>query len=402
MKTIQDEWEEHALSHEILVGSVSKPFYYSVFLLILFLLVSFDIFLGFAKPLKHVHVAGTMLKDQDIVGCRIEQLFDKSSHFNTIVLGDSTADDICVFPDVLRNGIGLNSYSRYYYLDCIVGESIIKKNLSLPVSLKNSSFGGSLVSDHLLFLQKLCIHGNPPKIAFIMVVPRPFLDTTIDTKISPVQCYFDNRFKTIEMKADIPYLIDSCLSKFSNFYRTRSDYATVCSAFGCSLFNRSVNGNGHGISQRNKLSLAGSEERVNPNVSARPDWILEETEHYKRAYAFESKTYDKQLNSFGTILTLLKERNIPTILVKMPLTEDNLKLLPDGFKKKFEKDLYSLVSKHGAYLFDFQEDKRFKKSDFLDNVHLNGNGAIKFWQVLANQMKEDSSLCANLAQSLNK
>lgn len=390
------------VENETTFGSQFKSIFSSVFILILFLLVVFDIFLGVAKPLKLVHVAGTMFKDQDIVGCRIEQLFDKSAQFNTIILGDSTADDICVFPDVLKNGIGLNSYSRYYYLDCKVGESILKEKLSLPLALKNCSFGGSLMSDQLLFLQKLFEHGNRPKIALIMVVPRPFTDTTIDTTISPVQCYFDNRFNKAKLKAGIPDLVDTGLSTYSNIYRTRSDYATLGSAFCCSLFDCSVNGNGQGISKRNKISLAGREERVNPSISARPDWISEEIIHYRKAYVYDSKTYETQLNSFDTMLGLLSEESIPTILVTMPLSEDNLKLLPVGFKSKFRKDIGGMISKHRAYFFDFQEDDLFNSPDFVDNVHLNGEGAIKFWHALSSRIQQDSSLRERLAKSLGK
>ncbi|MCW5824477.1 MAG: hypothetical protein KIT34_16880 [Cyanobacteria bacterium TGS_CYA1] len=383
-------------------GVKLKPIFSSVTLLTLFLLVSFDIFLGAVKPLKFVHVAGTMLKDQDIVGCRIEQLLDKSSNFNSIILGDSTADDICVLPDVLKSVATLNNYSRYYYLNCAIGEDILKKNLSLPFALKNCSFGGSLISDQLLFVQNLLIHGNIPKIAFIMVVPRPFLDTTIDTKISPVQCYFDNRFKTVDFKADFLSSLDSWFSKFSNFYRTKSDYAVVMTSFFCSIFDRSANGSGQGLSKKNSLSFAGSEVSVNPRIAARPDWVLEESNHYKKAYAFNSKVYERQLECFDSMLSLLRKRNTSVVLVTLPLTNENLALLPVGFKKMFEKDMQKLVSKHNAFLFQLQEDRNFDKFDFLDNVHLNGEGGIKFWRALGEQLEKKSGLRESLVQSLGR
>lgn len=373
----------------------------STFLWILLTLCVVDIFIKEFRPLKFVHVAGLMLKDHDIVGCRVDQLLHKNSGVNTIVLGDSTADSACVYPDMCKFKVSLNSYSRYYYLDARFAQEQLRNDLKLPVSMRNLSFGGCLISDQLVMLKKLLKHGTPPKAALVMVVPRPFIDTTLDTKISPVSCYFENRFKELDKLKSLPEMAEYFLSRVSSIYRTRTDYNSVITAMACGIFNKAAAPKGHGgLNQENKVFMAGQEELINPYTKARPDWVKQEDAHYKKAYLFNNKTYAYQYACFEEMLSILKKNSITAVLVKMPLDYDNRKLLPSGFDQEFWQDIEQSAEQKGIAFIDMERDNRFDKNDFLDNVHLNGPGSIKFWQLLSGRISKDKELMLALSRSL--
>lgn len=364
----------------------------SNFFWLFFALLLTEGLVSYFHPLKFVHVEGTVLKDHDFVGCKVNQLLKNSKDTNAIVLGDSTGDGICVYPDMVKLNLPLTSYSWYYYCDAKYASSILKQKLNLPISIKNLSYSGSLMSDQTLLCNKLIEFGAKPKLAIITLVPRPFLDTTVDPKLSPVKNYFDNRFKNLSDTKNFKELFENFFIANSSIYRTRSDYATVLFSLSCNTLNRPLNSyqKAAGITQKNKVCISGSEEKIDPSICSAKELINRDISHYKNAYKFDPRVFDYQYQQFEDMLGLLNKNKIQIVLVKLPLSKANLDLLPEEYKACFDQKLEHSAAYNQAKLIDLQKDSRFDADDFVDSVHLNAAGSLKLWDILSESIQQDT------------
>lgn len=350
-----------------------------------------EVFLYYGKPLKFVHVQGTMLKDNDYVGTKINSVLSSSNKNDALILGDSTADSLCCHADIHALKVKETSETRYNHITANFGNKIFQNELGLPVNFKNLYFGGCLISDQALMLSKLLDRGNVPKIAILTVVPRPFVDTTIDTKISPVVCFFNNRHSGLEHVKNFFDLVEYGLNSVSSIFRTHSDYATVLSSWACSTFNKPLNSyvadGKAGINSNNKVSIFGREEILDSEKSANPEEWAHEVDLYKKAYVFDQKKFDYQYVQHQTMLNRLKENGITTIVLQLPLSQSNLSLLDPNVLSIWKKRLNSAANDTGATMIDLQANPQFTESDFIDGVHLKGSGGVKVWRCIIEHLK---------------
>ncbi len=385
--------------------SALKRVLHSPFVWLLFCLILAELFLFYTKPLRLVFIRGTMLKDNDVVGAKIEHFLNNPLNANTIIVGDSTADPLCSYADMVQYKLSLNSNNRYSYFDAKYADRLFNDKLDLKMKSKNLYFGGCLVSDQELLIGKLLQAGKKPSLAIVTVVPRPFLDSTVDTSVSPVNCYFSNRHRGLERVKNFPTLVDHYLHSASNIYRTRSDYATILSCLACTTFSRPLNSGdlaSKGLNQNNTVTFLGEEDGVDPLISAKPEWIASEANHYKQSYALKNSIFNYQYKSFNHMLGELKRNNVMTLVVKLPLEKSNLDLLPPGFSTQWDKMLIESTRTNGAELIDLQRASQFSSKDFRDNVHLTGPGAIKVWALLSEHIKNDPTVKQKLKAALNK
>ncbi len=388
--------------HQPLSLSEKKEEYNLSFLLksnlawLLIALLTVEAILHWCHPLRMVQVQGTMLKEHDIIGGRVNRILQKPHRKNSIIVGDSTADGICYYADLKTQNLKLDTLSHFQYLDAKTGESTLKQYLNISVSLQNMTFGGCLMQDQALICRKYLESGPAPQLALLTVVPRPFFDTTVDERISPVKCYFDNRHKSIADTKNFSKLFDYVLSEFSNAYRTRSDYATVLCSLACSNLNRPLsayeNNQSKGLGQRNTVTLAGAEKNIIEKEANNLEETRQELTHYTEAYKFNQDLFNRQFGAFETMVSELRKRGTEVIILKFPLSPLNLSLIdPDKLRMLNEK-LKQCAFKNDSTIIDFQISPDFTMTDYRDGVHLNGSGSIKFWDKLASTINKNSAL----------
>lgn len=384
--------EVQVLPQDISSPPEAKRLISSNFFWIVVALISTELFLYIGRPLKFVHVQGTMLKDHDYVGSKINGLLANPLNNDSLVIGDSTADSLCSYADMSAYKTALTSDSKFGYLKARLAENLLQKELAVSLNIRNLYFGGCLISDQALMLEKLLERGNHPKLVFLTLVPRPFIDPTVDPKISPVNCFFENRYKGLENVKDFQSLAEHFLNTYSNIYRTHSDYKTILSSLACSNFNRPLNAyvqnGGTGINQKNKVFLSGTEEKIDPDQSGSPQSRQEEMSYYKKAYVFNEKVFNYQYQRFTDMVKLLSSKNINFILIKLPLGKTNLNLLDPEISQIINKKIQKSANKARVPLIDLQTDSRFNEDDFKDSVHLTGAGGIKVWHAIASEMKK--------------
>lgn len=101
---------------------------------------------------------------------------------------------------------------------------------------------------------------------------------------------------------------------------------------------------------------------------------------------FRAKFYKLQKDFLERMLQTTAERGIQVVFVNMPLRADNFAAMEAGFYDRYKKDLCGLACKYGADFIDMNRPQTFAYSDFSDQVHLNGVGAVKLAQTVAPEL----------------
>ncbi len=91
-----------------------------------------------------------------------------------------------------------------------------------------------------------------------------------------------------------------------------------------------------------------------------------------------SSQFQMQMGCFDALLAYLSQMNIKVLVIDMPLTNDNRKLLPASFWQTYTDQIIKTCRKYGAEFLDINNDwKAFGDEDFIDSVHLNPPGGLK-------------------------
>lgn len=130
------------------------------------------------------------------------------------------------------------------------------------------------------------------------------------------------------------------------------------------------------------------------------DVFVDNTEEYRQRYANPKPAgYQVQMTFFRQLMHDLNARGCTVVVVSMPTLPGNRGLLAPAFWNDFRGSLQSVCLQNNSHLFDFSEDADFQKHDYVDTVHLNGRGGLKFFDKLAATISGDNKLVASLASA---
>ena len=106
-------------------------------------------------------------------------------------------------------------------------------------------------------------------------------------------------------------------------------------------------------------------------------WEHSVDEYRMRYQNFNATQYATQQHFLQDLLTTCRDRQIQILLVNMPLTETNQKLMPAGLYDSYLRNLHTLAANNSVPLLDLSKEK-FPDECFYDTVHLNEGGAKLF------------------------
>jgi len=126
-----------------------------------------------------------------------------------------------------------------------------------------------------------------------------------------------------------------------------------------------------------------------PKVN-RMSWSDSLKEYSYRYANLSADRMDLQFSYLADLLAICKQRKIRILLVNMPLTLLNRKLLPQHFYSSFSNRLSALASSNGSVFLDLGTCSEFSDDDFEDTVHLNRAGAKKLAKVLVSEINQSA------------
>ena len=111
-------------------------------------------------------------------------------------------------------------------------------------------------------------------------------------------------------------------------------------------------------------------------------WANSLNEYRRRYRNIGEKDLSIQMGFLRRLLELCQEREIKVVLINMPLTESNRRLLDGGFYDRFRKEVGQLADRPGVHFVDLGDSADFGQADFWDTTHLNHAGGHKLIQHL--------------------
>ncbi len=119
-------------------------------------------------------------------------------------------------------------------------------------------------------------------------------------------------------------------------------------------------------------------------------WNSSAKEYVGRYKGIADRDMTVQLSCLDKTLKICQERGIKVVIVNMPLTAINQKLMPEGFYNRFSTAVQKTSAKYDksvTYL-DVSHNAAFQDGDYWDTVHMNHKGGAKLLSVIVPAIKD--------------
>lgn len=275
----------------------------------------------------------------------------------------------------------------HYHKSVALEASLKKFGLNAPVFSLASA--GQMSSDTYLYVSELLKSPQKPKVIVWGIAPRDFGDENVRSPMATVSFKqivnlnnfsryapiflprFEDRTEFVANKACYLYgrrwrfqkEVERSLGKIGDFLL--KPFAAGPTASGAKPAAAVVS-EGADI---NTLLAGTYEQRWNSSVK----------EYRSRYRGIADRDLSVQMSCLDRTLNLCKERGIKVVLVNMPLTETNKKLMPEGFYQHFTEEVNAKAAKFGddVKFLDLSNKSDYQDVDFWDTVHMNHTGGAK-------------------------
>jgi hypothetical protein len=392
----------------------------STFVLLVAGLCAVELFVRCANPLSWFDKAGLTTHNNRFV-TKLPLILENSENRDVLLLGASgvlfstvRTDDkfhgLNVRCDKWHYGKHILTYRRADYL-----ENVLSNRTGRPVSVCNAAVAGSVVSDHYLVAKKYLASNKSPRIAVVFTAPRDFYDNT--------RTRLDQTF-TYAMLADftsLPELLVSgnymqalaqSFSMLSNVAHQRGDFRQM-------LVQQAAKRTGHPETLFAASTAASTGKQADEAEKDEKDqWddkilaqkikegykpsqqtnMLDDMDIYKQMYLpVNDKQFDKQSEYMDKLLSMLRRSHIPTLVVDIPVTQENYSLLPAPALARYKNELRTVCSKYGALLDSPGTESTFvSATDFEDSAHMNELGGEKLFKSVADKISQEPQLAQAL------
>jgi hypothetical protein len=268
-----------------------------------------------------------------------------------------------------------------------------------PPHVYNLAAGGALISDAYLLLFHYLHRHHKPSVVVLDCAPRSFNDTGVnEPAATPV---FDCCFQIqdfAELHKD--YLKDTnakanyVLSKVFFLYHHRkwlSESAQECLVqpiIDAAQVTQSKTPTKI-AQQRAKLSVPNRMEQVPTRETTKESLRMANSlQEYKDRYKWMTRyALGPQLRFLERIEELCADKQIKLIIVNMPLSKENRKLLLEGFYDSYRADVAKTVRSPAVFI-DLALSEDWPASCYHDSVHLNERGGARLNKVIANAIMQ--------------
>lgn len=288
-------------------------------------------------------------------------------------------------------------HHRSYYL-----EHLMQKKLNQDVRTFSMAIGGQMASDAYAIASTLFNRKQKPEVIVYGIAPRDFIDCMFLDPSSTETYRLMSRAGNAELKRLAGHksmwnCMDDTLQYACFIYDRRVDFVDMGQRWSRALLS-AVSGIRDGGALKSSSTLRaevmpGLPEDTPPNAwlvgpyDPRNTPFRDNLTEYKRRYSlFRPSVYETQIGFFERFLRYCHDNGIQVVLVNMPLTPENISILPDGLYTRYLSDVSKLAARYQARLEDFNEPGLFSHSCFADSVHVNGYGAERFVELLSDRL----------------
>ncbi|MBY0358071.1 MAG: hypothetical protein K2W82_08730 [Candidatus Obscuribacterales bacterium] len=268
------------------------------------------------------------------------------------------------------------------------------------------AIGGQMVSDAYALTSTLLVGQKKPKLLVYGIAPRDFMDNTLTSPASTETFRYMSRLgglKDVAWQSRPTFWeqVEYGLACVSPIYEHRLDFVYLQHHYVQALlkhltgFQNPDEVHTPFVVRRQALLELPEDQGIN-DLMVMPDkeykYDDNSAEYRMRYRAFKPKLFEVQVAFLERLLRYCQTEGIELCLVNMPLTVDNVKLMPPGFYDSYKQRVLGLTNKYQARFIDLNDTAIFSKTDFADSVHMNGNGGVKFFRALSTKIAPASRL----------
>ncbi len=263
---------------------------------------------------------------------------------------------------------------------------------------------GSMISDDWIIMDTLLKGERKPKVVVLGISVRDFIDNKVRCPGSTPT------FKYLSKLIDLDSILDLALPKLTD----RTDYVIgkVAYLWGVkpgvqTYLSEKVRTVSPPLASRGKKFTDKELEKlltVDINSELERGMLVEppdrdrEFEDNTAEYSARYKTRHEDLfklekTFFEKLLVSAEKNDIRLVVVNMPLTSLNVKLMPPGVYDEYLETVRGLTEKHGFLFANFNDDTKFPSSLFYDTAHMNSSGGKRFVDAVIDLISHDN-ICA--------
>jgi len=280
--------------------------------------------------------------------------------------------------------------------------SCLQDDLQAKLGYKPHTFSfaiaGQMASDAYAIASTLLRGKDKPTTIVYGIAPRDFMDNTL-TNVTTTETFrylarVGDLSKTFAAaKPSFFEVMDRGLENISFIYKHRVDLLCIQQH----AFKSLLEGIGHRnldtykvpfelrrIALKDLLEDVASNETMVCPYGDPPVPYLDNLAEYRQRYAhMNARMFKNQLGYLEQLLQYGKEQKINVVLINMPLTSDNVALMPPGFYQNYLTQIQTLSAKYDSNLIDMNLPGTFNRGYFADSAHLNGLGGMRFFDLLS-------------------
>lgn len=302
-------------------------------------------------------------------------------------------------------------YHRVRYLD-----QALEKKLGGEFRTFNLSCPGQMPSDAYLTLQAMVNLSNKPDLVLYGIAPRDFIDSELAGPQYTDSYRYLSRIVSVADEENEIYTkpldkINRNLEKNIYFYKNALDLQMTFGSLVEKLMNKVApepnSPKPFTYWDRVKLlpeykkgefhkyaHMAGPEDLSKPS-----EYIDNQIEYVYRYKNPKPQAFDMQMFFLNKLAQYSKREGIKLVVINMPITKDNLKLLKEQHYKKYITAVHKFSKDNNVRLIDLNGNKQFKKEDFRDTVHMNARGGIKFMNLVVERLTAMKEIKELLSQT---
>lgn len=372
-------------------------------LTIVFLLLV-ELVVQVVKPLTMLNATGLTTLNQYYVVSKLPEFLNSSSSPDVIMTGSS----VFLHPSIRCDDRLRGRRTRYdalyirdvidTYVGCEYLAGLIKEKSGKTVTITNLATAGALFSDQYMVFKKCLAKGKKPQLVICDLSPRSFLDRNQSeiekTPVYLVMADYLSLEDLLEAKAGLSSILQMLVGSKWTYLRDRSDYRQVFKNFACRVSNHpgdlfsakkreqeNLNLEVSNVHEKS-LQVGATQQKSEPLYTPKA-FDERELNYYQKVYLpIDWNMYGKEMEFLRLYLELARAEHVSVVMVKVPLPQANLALLPQNFTSKYNSDVSVLAAKYKATLVEPTNSARFSNSDFEDNAHLNADGGGKLFRVI--------------------
>lgn len=312
------------------------------------------------------------------------------------------------------DAVFLNSnQNAAYHHNSELLESELKRKLGSDHTTFAFALGGEMASDAYVMSRTLLFEGKKPKTIIYGVAPRDFMDKALGSPASTEPFRLMERIGqlsdiSLSSRTSFWEQFEYVLTRMSDLYDHRPDFVYLQHRYTKQLLTKVCGINDlelvhtpFPIRKQAFQELPGDSGPNEVLIGPPPPGsikYMDNLSEYKYRYAkFDKRQFDSQVGYLKKLMDGCLAEGINVILVNMPLTRDNIALMPPGLYDNYMSTMKSVVNDYKGQFLDLNDETLFPKSFFGDSVHLNAYGGKQFFEVLAAKIA-DSRVASAMVQ----